>query len=305
MRMAQTFEAARPAAQHCAELTMRGPRPEERADNLAAWRRDIGKALSEGLGALLSGGKITATLGDAEWLNGQEVFDRIGAIAANCLLRCGEDTSTMLLSFDCATAIALTDRSFGGSGKIPDESPEQLPRSASLMVDQLAATIADVIATASGDQSSGNGEVIIRSESASRLKPFGLATPCAAFTIEFGEADGPKWKALIAVAKDMLDGLLPGMGAGARKARSSVGPADGGAAPFAAIPLPLEAVLAEFDLSLGKLEKLSPGDRIPIAVPRDVPLRIGSQVMAQGSVGTLEDRMAIRLTRISQGASIR
>ncbi|MEM8723980.1 MAG: FliM/FliN family flagellar motor C-terminal domain-containing protein [Pseudomonadota bacterium] len=284
---------------------MRGPRPEERADILAAWRRDIAKALPEGLGALLSGGKITATLSEAEWISGEDVFERIGAVAANCLLRCGEDTSTLLLSFDFATAIALTDRSFGGSGKIPDETPEQLPRSAGLLVDQAAGIIANAIAMVGSDRPNASGEVIVRSENARRLKPFGSATPCALFTIEFGEAGGPSWKALIAAAKDTLDGLLPGLGAGARKPAGSAGPADGGAAPFATIPLPIEAVLAEFDLSLGKLEKLAPGDRIPIAVPRDVPLRIGSQVMGRGSVGTLEDRMAIRLTHISQGASIR
>lgn len=304
MKMTQTFEAARPAAQHCAELTMRGPRPEERDAVLSAWRRDVGKTLSEGLGALLSGGKITATMSEAQWLLGEQVFDQIDAVAANCLLRCGEDEQTLLLSFDLSTAIALTDRSFGGTGKAPEAAPDQLPRSAGLLVDQAATIIAHAIAAARDDSAASAGEVIIRSESASRLKPFGGATPCAAFMLEFGESGGPQWKGLVAVAKDVLDSLLPGLGV-ARQGRRSSEPSDGAAAPFGSIPMPLEAVLAEFELTLGRLDRLSPGDRIPIAVPGEVPLRIGSQVMGRGSVGTFDDRIAIRLTRIQQGASIR
>ncbi|MDJ0642341.1 MAG: FliM/FliN family flagellar motor C-terminal domain-containing protein [Erythrobacter sp.] len=305
MKMAQTFEAARPAAQHCDELTMQGPRPEERDELLSAWRRDLGKTLSEGLGGLLSGGKVVATVSEAQWLVGEQVFEKIDPVAANCLLRCGAAEQTLLLSIDLATAVALTDRSFGGSGNAPESSPEQLPRSAGLLVDQAAAIVAGAIVAASGDQTIADGDVIIRSESAARLKPFGLATPCAAFVIEFGEPDGPSWKALIGVERAVLDSLLPGMGAAPRSPGSSSGPSDAGATPFGAIPLSIEAVLAEFDMTLGRLEKLAPGDRIAISVPRDVPLRIGSHAVGGGSVGTFEDRMAIRLTRINQGASIR
>ncbi len=305
MKMAQTFEAARPLAQHCAELTMRGPRPEEHAETLVAWRKDIGKSLSEALGGLLSGGKLGVTLGEPEWITGEQVFAKIGPVAANSLLRCGEATQTMLLSFDLATAIAMTDRSFGGSGAMPEQPPEQLPRSAGLMVDQASAIIASAIAAASGDQSGSTGDVIIRSESASRLKPFGTVTPCAAITIELAEPGGPTWSALLAVSKDTLDGVLPGLGMTATKSARKSGPSDGGAAPFGTIPLPLEAVLAEFELSLGKLDRLAPGDSIPIAMPRDIPLRVGAQVFAQGSIGTFEDRMALRLSRINHEGSVR
>jgi len=304
MKMGQNFEAARPLAQHCAELTMCSPRPEEHAETLAVWRRDIGKALAEGLGGLLSGGKLAVTLSESEALTGEQVFEKIGKVAANSLLRCGEADQTMLLSFDFATATALTERSFGGAGTIPEEPAEQLPRSAGLLIDQAAAIIADAIAGASNGQPNATGEVIVRSENASRLKPFGSVTPCAAFTITFGEPDGLEWKALLAVAKDTLEGLLPGVGSGAPKAGRSAGLALG-VGPFSLIPLPLKAVLAEFELSLGKLDRLAPGNSIPIALPRDIPLRIGSQVFALGSVGTFEERMALRLSRINHEGSAR
>lgn len=304
MKMSQSFEAAQPMAQHCPELIARGPRPEEQAETLAAWRRDLAKSLSENLGGLLSGGKMSVEVSEPEWLSGEEIFQKIGAAAANSLLRCGDTAQTMLLSVDLATAIALTDRSFGGTGAMPEQTAEQLPRSAGLLIDQAAAIIANVIAEASGDPACAGGEVIVRSESASRLKPFDHLAPCAAITITLVELDGPTWQMLLAGAKGALESLLPGPGITAQANGSSPNRSASNAAPFDHIPLPLEAVLAEFDLSLGKLDRLAPGDKIPLAMPREVPLRIGSQVFARGSIGTFEDRMALRLSRVQNEGSV-
>jgi len=63
-------------------------------------------------------------------------------------------------------------------------------------------------------------------------------------------------------------------------------------------------VLAEFDLSLARLQTLGPGDTIPLAMDRQVPLMVGDTVLAHGAVGTAEDRMAIRLTRFPASTTI-
>ena len=62
-------------------------------------------------------------------------------------------------------------------------------------------------------------------------------------------------------------------------------------------PLPLHVVLAEVDLSLARLQTLAPGDRLPLTMGRQVPLMMGEKLVAHGSIGALEDRMALRLTR--------
>lgn len=300
MRMEQTFESARPLAQHCAELTATGPRPEDRSEFLAIWRRDVGRALSEAMGSLLAGERVSVSLGEPQWLTGAEVFDAIGKVAANSLIRCGEANRTLLLSFDFATAEALTDRSFGGEGAMPEQPAEQLPRSAALLIDQAAMIFAQAITDVSSEEGAAEvrGDVIVRSESAARLKPFGPATPCALFVIEMTAENGASWKCQLAMPADRLDGMLPGLGA-AKPSNGSEQASNSDA--FDAIPLPVEAVLAEFNLSLGKLDQLAPGDEIALTVPREIPLRTGATMLAHGSVGTFEDRMAVRLTRISQG----
>jgi len=308
--MAHEFVAARAAAQHCAELTghgaARGLRPEDRAAIIAAWRRDLALVLADDLSPLLSGDRLDVTIAEPEPLSGADALRRIGPMAANSLIRCGGSAGgggeTALLSFDFATALALTDRSFGGDGRMADGVPELLPRSAALMVDEAAAMIAGGITRVSyGDSrppagGAANGEVIIRSDSAARLKPFGLDAPCAVFTIIIANRQGGEWRATLALAAERLDRLLPGTARPARAANCS--PATGMAAPFATVPLPLHVVLAEFDLSLARLQTLAPGDRIPLAMGRQVPLMVGNKLIAHGSIGTAEDHMAIRLTRL-------
>lgn len=311
MRMGHDFVTARAAAVHCPELTAhsagRGPRPEEVAALMAAWRRDLARLLADDLSGLLSGDRLDVSITDPEHLSGADALRRIGPLAANALIRCGASSETALLSFDFATAIALTDRSFGGDGRVTGSAPETLPRSAALLVDETATMIAGAITTASfGDMPPpaglvSRGEVIVRSESAARLKPFPLEGQALFFVIEIANRQGSIWRAALAVAAERMARLLPGGGRRPRT-RTPRDCASGMAAPFSGMPLPLHVVLAEFDLSLTRLQALRPGDTIPLAMGRQVPLMAGETLVAHGAVGTADDRMAIRLTRIPQSA---
>lgn len=310
MRLAHDFTPARAAAQHCPELLAhglsRGPRPEERASLLTAWRRDLARALADDLSALLSGDRLDVFVTEPEPMSGAAVLDRIGAVAANCLLRVGTwggaSAETVLLSADFATAIALTDRSFGGDGKASGAMPDALPRSAALLIEEGAAMIAQVMTRVNqGDappssEAVTRGEVIVRSESAGRLRPFAKDSACLLLTLVIANRQGCEWRITLALGAERLDRMLPGAGRPPRP-RTGRQPASGLAAPFAAIPLPLHVAVAEFDLSLARLQALAPGDCIPLALGRQVPLMVGEKALAHGTIGTSEDRMAIRLTR--------
>jgi flagellar motor switch/type III secretory pathway protein FliN len=309
--MEHDFLAARPAAQHCRELTQRGPRPAERTALLAAWRRDLAKALAEALGILLAGERLTVSVPEPETVPGRDALARIGPLAANSLLKVGDTGETALLSFDFATAIALTDRSFGGDGRVQSHAPDQLPRSAALLVDEIAAIIAQCITRASrGDQpppAGGRpcGEVLVRSESAVRLKPFEPDAPTLLFNLSIADRQGYEWRCLLALAEERMQRLLPAPDRaptpGGMRARRR--PADPLAAPFAGVPLPLRAVLAEIELPLVRLQSLAPGDMLPLVINREAPLMLGETLVAHGSIGTLENRMALRLTRFPPGIS--
>ena len=308
MNMAGSFAAdfagARPVAQHCSELTWRGPRPEEREGAIAAWRRDLASEMAQELGQILAGEKLEVTISELESTTGAKVFATIGESAVNSLLRIGTGGQTVLLSFDNKTAIALTDCSFGGEGDAPDEAPAQLPRSAGLLVEQLGASIARVIAMARGRNEPARGEVLVRSDSVTRLKPFSAEAPITVLNITIAKGTFIEWAMLIALPTEQLDDLLPEANS-ARSASAKQGNA--GADPFADVPLGLKAVLTEFELPLARIEALQPGDEIALKIPRELPLRIGDDVFAHGVAGTFEDHMALRLTRVphrTEGAAL-
>lgn len=312
MRMDHNFAGARVAAAHCPELVARGPRPEERAAMLAAWRRDLTRHLAEPLGGLLSGDKLNITVSAPEWLKGSDVLTRIGPVAANSLLRCGTADGgagggSVLMSLDHATALALAERSFGGDGRIGASSLDPLPRSALLLIDEVASLIATALATTRtgdavrepGAAHSLRGEVMVRSENPARLRAFDPAADCALIAVQITNPQGCEWIVSLALAVDALNALLPDADRQptGRAQRRQPGPL---AAPFGTIPLPLRAVLAEFELTLTQLHRLAPGDMIPLPMPRSVPLQMGDAVVAHGSIGTLEDRMALCLTHVPE-----
>lgn len=313
MRMSHDFAAARIAAAHCSELVARGPRPEEREAMLTAWRRDLARHLAQPLGGLLSGDKLAIAVSAPEWLKGSDVLARIGPVAANSLLRCGMPDGTteggaVLLSLDHATALALAERSFGGDGRVGAPSLDPLPRSALLLIDEVAGLVAEALSTArlgdaipaATDAAGARGQVMVRSENAARLRAFDPAADCALITMQITSPQGSEWIASLALAADTLSAVLPdpdGRAAGAARPGHARHPGPL-AAPFGTIPLPLRAVLAEFELTLTQLHRLAPGDTIPLAMPRSVPLRMGDALVAQGSIGTLEDRMALCLTHV-------
>lgn len=292
---ADDFAFARPVAQHCNELTWRGPRPGERDGVIEAWTRDLAGELSQELGQILQGDKLEVTINGPQAMTGTKVFEKIGALAVNSLLRIGSGDQTVLLSLDFSTAIALTDRSFGGDGLMPDNAPSQLPRSAGLLVEQLGAQIAQVFDMARGTGDPARGDVLVRSESVVRLKPFSAEAEISVLDLTLAQGTDVEWKMLIALPSERLEELLPQAGLN-RTASDEASPKSGD--PYNLLPLPVEAVLSEFEMSLARLQRLAPGDEISLNIPRELPLRIGADVFAFGVPGTQDNQMALRLTSV-------
>jgi flagellar motor switch protein FliM len=310
MRMAHDFAPVAVAAQHCAELVARGPRPEERAGAIAGWRRDLARHCASGLGSLLSGDRISAEVAELETLSGAEVLERIGPVAANSLLRCaGLPEAAVMLTFDHATVLALAERSFGGEGRVGAPVLDPLPRSAQLLCDEIAGLIAGALGAArlgeaSEDAGLPQGEVIVRSESAARLRPFSPDAQCLWIALRLANNAGCEWTGHLALAADRLDDLLPAASPLSRGSTAGIQQASDSKSTFGTIPLGLRAVLAQFQLTLSQLDRLAPGDTIALNVPRAVPLHLGDALVAHGSIGTLEDHLALRLTHVpAQGGA--
>lgn len=292
---ADDFAFARPVARHCNELTWRGPRPGERDGVISAWVRDLAGELAQELGQILQGDKLEVTINGPQEMTGTQVFEKIGPVAVNSLLRIGSHDKTVLLSLDYAHAIALTDRSFGGEGSLPDNAPSQLPRSAGLLIEQLGAQIAQVLDMARGTGEPARGDVLVRSESVVRLKPFNAEAEISVLEMTLAQGAFAEWKMLLALPGERLDELLPKTNSNRSKSDEK---SSGSGDPYSGVPLSVEAVLSEFEMPLARLQCLAPGDEISLNIPRELQLRIGADVFAFGVPGTRENQMALRLTSV-------
>ena len=60
--------------------------------------------------------------------------------------------------------------------------------------------------------------------------------------------------------------------------------------------LRLNATLIDMLMPLSRLSGLKPGDLIPVSVARSVPLALGGKIVAHGTVGEIDDRVALQIT---------
>jgi len=294
---AKDFAKARPVAQHCGEL-LRPPPVADHSADAAGWRRELANALALECDQLFANGKLRVTVSEPQTMTANAVFEKIGPVAANSLLRCDLSGEPVLLTLDLATATALTDFSFGGDGALPDEEPAQLTGAAAMLVEQFAQLVAQAIAVAGGDADTMRGEVLVRSENVARLKPFAAEAPVAFTRISLSTRPDTEWVVHLAFAEEGFVKLLPGTAA-PEPANTQAGSShDAQHGAFAELPVPLVAVLGVFDLSVKRLDRLTVGDEIPLSIPAELPLRAGEEVLAYGRLGTIENRMALRLTRM-------
>jgi flagellar motor switch protein FliM len=67
--------------------------------------------------------------------------------------------------------------------------------------------------------------------------------------------------------------------------------------PFGAVPLTISAVLVDMRIGFAALSNLQPGQILPVAVARSVPLKIGDKTVAHGTIGAMDDRVAVQITQ--------
>lgn len=298
MKPERTFVAERAAAQHCAELLHRAPPAPDPLPLLARFGERLARLLPVALAPLHGGVPPIVRAGEPGTSDAKQLLTAIPALAGNCLIAAGPTEAQVLLSFDPGGVFALLDRTFGGRGAVPSPLPDAFPHSAELMVARLEGLAAMAIAQALGCEAEAVRSVR-RDPSFAALKPFKAGDAVTSLTLTVSdETSGDDWTLLVALARPALDALF-GHGdrpATAPPARTSADPA---AEPFGAVPLPLSAVLVEMQVPMATISTLEPGAVLPVAVARKVPLRIGGQTVAHGTVGALDDCAALQISHLA------
>lgn len=295
MKPERALIAERALAQHCPELL----RPEPASDELLACLKEQGGVLAGALAKALAphlGGELPVVEpGPVSKANFADLVDMAPLLAANCHLAVGKAQSPVLVTIDGAAVLRLVDRAFGGKGAAPSPLPREFPLSAELMIGRLEASCAAAIAEAWGLSWPGAIASIGQNADLSALAPFAAQTRLAEQRFIIREAGGTQWALALVLPIDALAGLI---GKAARVApmqagrRAAANPAD---EPYGGLHFAVEAVLVDMAMPVSTISALAPGQVLPVTVARNVPLRIGGRTIAHGTVGTLDEHVAVQV----------
>jgi flagellar motor switch protein FliM len=292
------FVAERAAAQHCPELLGKGPEPVDLGASLARLGERFARALASALAPMLSGEAPDISVQPPRELSETELGEELGTLAANSLYATGVPGVTLLAAIEGAGLLRLVDRAFGGTGEVPKILPAAFPLSAELMIDKLETLVAAALATALGHGEGGEIRALRRAAQLAEISPFPAGTRISVLRCDVTEQARAPWHLTLALSQAMLPKLL-GQGDTAPGGSASPRAADPAAAPFAEVPLPLTATLVDMPVSLSAISALEPGSVLPVAVARAVPLSIGGAIVARGTIGAQDDRIALQLTQIA------
>lgn len=294
MRPERTLIAAGRAAQHCPELLNRGPVPAELLDRLKRTGERLAPLVARMLAPLLGGEPPAVTVLSPRETGEGEFAVEIGQLAMNCLYASGVPGATLLASLDGRAVLGLVDRAFGGKGIVTQPTPNAFPLSAELLIARLEGRLSTCLADAF---SQPDLTALRRHPQLTELAPYPAGCRLGVMQLEVKEEAGQPWRISLALPMATLPRLLgAGAAAGSRMPR---GPANPAAAPFADVPLTLTAVLVDMAMPLAAISTLAPGMVLPVTISRAVPLLAGTAILARGSAGTEDDRLALRLTRIA------
>jgi len=296
MKPERSFEAERPLANHCPELLREAPPPPDPAIAL----EQLGEALADTLSASLarlSGGDPAKIIPQPVCAcTGEDLSAEMPGLAAHWLFAAGETGAPFLVSIAGDAVLQLVDRTFGGTGTAPDPLPEAFPLSAQLLVSRLEATATAAIRDAATTHSPNAINAVKSDSSLARLAPFTPQTGLLQLKLDVIEGEREPWTITFTFTPDAIHHLHPGdtdNAAAPRPQRIARHPAD---APYGDVPLTLSATLVDMTIGFRRLCALRPGDILPVAVARSVPLKADGKTIAHGTIGESDDRIAIQIT---------
>lgn len=308
MRMNEQFDAATRAAMHSDELLGGRTLDREEGGAFAEFGEAVAAAFAPLLAALFGVDTPQFAVSEAETVSPEQLADKLGRPSGNLLLPVGEPRSRIFASFSLAPLMVQLNRIFGGeisqepakgeadkADKV-ETVDQAFPASLRLFVRKLETLLVEAM----GDCL--DAEIVDRSQPAqldpdfASLAPFPSHGPVTFVELRFmcgGEED---LRLVIACRKSAIDRFL-----GHRRKDDKANPPMRRLLTNAMseVELRLRARLVDMALPASRLATLAPGNVLPIAISRSVPLFVGDKVIARASIGELDDRVAMKVESIN------
>ena len=283
------------AASHCEELLSSAATPPDLDHEFARFARGCAVQAASQIGELCDDRGIVAELGETALVPVSEWYADIGTAHRHSFFALGQESRGILVSVRIGEIVAQFERILGGSGAV-DDSYTALPASARYFAQQFEDRMGEVLRRAGdrrGIAAAANGEEV------EQVAPYAVGDKLwtATLTISSTKTDC-NWTIRIAACRQTIAELV-GTRAVSPATGRSIGARGINGSAIAEVDLPLRAVLVDVPMSIAKLASLQPGSVIPVAINRNVPLLIGNLTIAHGSVGELDDRVALELNHTS------
>ena len=308
MKPERALIAERPLAEHCPELLRTGPSPAEFLPLLGRMGERLARRLAGVLAPMMGGeAPIVRCQSVREGTLETLAAAAMSPLAANSLLTVAHAANPAVrhpavLTIDAEPVLRIVDRAFGGKGDAPMPLPDRFPMAADMMIGKLETVIGQQIVAAvdavAPEALQRTGGLVFQSvrrdASLFALEPFSENTPLAILPLEVEDDGLLPWALTFALPLAALPALF------GQADESDAAPARHGAAnpldaPFADVPLTVRAVIVDMVLPFSTIAALAPGQVIPVAVARAVPLLTGDAVLGHGTVGAVDDRVAVQL----------
>lgn len=296
MKPDAAFDAARPVARHCAELFRADAGRDADGDGFAQFGADLARALVPGLGGLLGAAKLRVSCTAPAVRSRAALQSDAGSLYSAATIAFPEGGAQIGAILDGVTLIALTDRLFGGDGAANGgEVPDELPLMADLVATQMHTLIGDAMERVLPPL--GRPQIAGRSTSPAGLDVLGRDEDGVALDLTVAQPGSTDWsfRLVVRVAAQARFAVRRAKPA----ARGRVHRLDPRGGTLGDTPFDLVAVVAETNMPLAKVSALKPGDIVPLSIARQVPLRVGERTLAHGTVGSLDDRVALRISALS------
>lgn len=282
-------------AKHCTELLGAPPSIDELVPALSFLGEKLARLLPGQLARISGGDPPLVRVGMPMDTTLGGIQAELETLASHALLGVGPKNLPVLATFEAAPVFRLVDRAFGGSGIVPEPLPDTFPVSAELLLARIEGAVAATLALVLSGDTPLDVRPLRRDTSLRQLDPFDKRADLLQLALDVEEAvSGDTWSLSLAFPiMTLAEALAPTrMGQSRRRMGRNAGPQ---AEPFASLPLELTAVLVEMPMSMRRLSALKPGDIIPVPVSRAVPLKAGGHIIATGTVGELDDKVAVQI----------
>jgi flagellar motor switch protein FliM len=208
---------------------------------------------------------------------------------------------TAVLTIEPGLLLMLLDAFFGGSGREASDAAAVVAPAAQRFFTLLVKTLASDVTAAWAPIAQIEMD-LVKQESNARFVQMGEPADrliAARFTVTLGASQGRlEWMLPEQLLQPVIEALASEGGKPAERPKLAWAPVLAAGLQLAEVEA--RAILAEAQISLGELVRLTPGDIIPISPPQQVTLLAGNVPLYRGKFGISQGRNALKI--ISRGA---